>query len=137
MWIIIFPKSGGGVGILVLLMLVVGISSGVRQCMEDDAMRPVYSESLAIPPPAVRWHEDRGAKYLEKGDYNKAVGEFTRAVKIFPNPGTFNFRAAAYYGLGNLDLAVADWEAAAAMLPDNAALMKNLENAKKARGRKQ
>jgi Tfp pilus assembly protein PilF len=136
MWIIIF-KSGGGVGIVVLVLFVLGISSGVRQCMEDDAMRPVYHDALSAPPSSVRWHDDRGAKYLEKGDYNKAVGEFTKAVKIFPNPGSLNFRAAAYYGLGNLDLAVADWEAAVAMVPDNAALMKNLENAKKARGRKQ
>jgi hypothetical protein len=57
-----------------------GIVVGVKQCKEDDAMRPVYRDAFSVPPPAMRWHNDSGAKYLEKENYSKAIGEFTKAV---------------------------------------------------------
>jgi tetratricopeptide (TPR) repeat protein len=137
MWIIFkIVPNGGGLGIFVLLLLVMGIVVGVKQCKEDDTMRPVYRDVLSASPPAMRWRNTSGAKHLEKGNYNKAIGEFTKSIKIFPSAEILSLRAAAYYGLGNLDSAIADWEAAVEMAPDNAALRQNLENTKKARGRK-
>jgi Flp pilus assembly protein TadD len=138
MWFIIriLPK-GGGLGIFVLLVLVVSIVVGIKQCKSDDAMRPVLSAAFSVPPPAMTWHNDSGAKHLEKGNYRQAIVEFTNSIEIFPTAGSLNLRAAAYYGLGNLDSAIADWETAVEMAPDNTTLRQNLENAKNARRQKQ
>jgi tetratricopeptide (TPR) repeat protein len=43
--------------------------------------------------------------------------------------------ATAYQGLGDLNRAIADWEAAVKLAPDNTEFKENLKKARKARGR--
>jgi tetratricopeptide (TPR) repeat protein len=129
-FIIVF-RRGGGVGVIILLLL---IGAGVRQCRMNDASRKSFD--ISVKSPTAIWCLDSGAKYLEKGKYNRAIGKFTKLIEISPNAGILNLRAAAYYGLGNLDSAITDWDAAVKMDPDNAALRRNLGNARRARGRK-
>jgi tetratricopeptide (TPR) repeat protein len=107
MIVIKFVPRGGG-GILALLLLVMGIVVSVEQCKEADTMRPALSGAFSVPPPAVMWHNDSGAKYLEKGNYSKAIEKFTKSIEILPSAAILNFRAAAYYGLGNFNSAIAD-----------------------------
>ncbi|MDR2905058.1 MAG: tetratricopeptide repeat protein [Helicobacteraceae bacterium] len=53
---------------------------------------------------------DSGNKALEAGDFQTAVSEFTKAIKIDPNfAGAYSSRGDAYYELDDYNKAIADF----------------------------
>jgi lipoprotein NlpI len=56
---------------------------------------------------------DRGVAYLDKGDDDRAIGDYSEAIRIDPeDANAFTHRGAAYRARGDLDLASADYNAA-------------------------
>ena len=54
-------------------------------------------------------YNNRGIAYCEKGDYPKAIADFTRVVEIDPKNGKgFNNRAVAHWLKGEPDHALQD-----------------------------
>ena len=46
---------------------------------------------------------DRGNAYLNKGQYNKAISDYNRAIEINPGDATAYFnRGSAYVNIGNI-----------------------------------
>ena len=63
-------------------------------------------------------HYNRGIAYIEKGQYDQAISEFTKAIEI--NPGfaeAYGNRGAAYFKKGEHDLAISDCNKALEIKP--------------------
>jgi len=61
----------------------------------------------------------RGIAYSDKGDYDRAIIEYNRAIEIDPDDAeAYNARGAAYYNKGDIDRAIADYERAIEIDPD-------------------
>jgi tetratricopeptide (TPR) repeat protein len=70
---------------------------------------------------AAKVYESRGDAYYEKKDYNRAIAEYTEAIKLDPsNAFYFNIRGDAYYLKEDYDRAIADYTEAIRLEPDNA-----------------
>jgi tetratricopeptide (TPR) repeat protein len=55
----------------------------------------------------------RGIGYYEKGDLDRAISDFTRAIRLNPKDAyTFNNRGQTYYAKGRLGRAIADYNRA-------------------------
>ncbi|MGH7835405.1 MAG: tetratricopeptide repeat protein, partial [Candidatus Binatia bacterium] len=68
-------------------------------------------------------HLDQGRSYHEKGDYNRAIDEFTRAIELEPNrAGYYNLRGVSYSARNDHDQAIADYSAAIKLEPGNAVM---------------
>lgn len=51
----------------------------------------------------------RATTYLHKGQYDLAIGDFSKAIELDPDDTwAYNDRAAAYIGKGQYDLAITD-----------------------------
>lgn len=71
------------------------------------------------------WQEQYGLgmRYLSEGNYAEAIIAFTAAIDIDPKQAdAYLGRAEAYFGIDEVDLAVADFEAAVAMDETNEAI---------------
>jgi tetratricopeptide (TPR) repeat protein len=64
-------------------------------------------------------HNERGAQYLEKGQYDQAITEFTKAIELDPKfAWAYNNRGNAYaQGKGQLDQAISDFTKAIELDP--------------------
>jgi tetratricopeptide (TPR) repeat protein len=63
--------------------------------------------------------------YLNKGEYNRAIADFTKTIELLPNApggllaGYYRMRGIAYQRTHNADLAIADFRRALAIDPDH------------------
>lgn len=64
---------------------------------------------------------DRGSVYLTKGEYDRAIAEFNKALEINPkDSGTYKNRGAAYMNKGQYDQALSDYTKALEINPKDA-----------------
>ena len=97
------------------------------------------NESGIIPEGIYNYAEaylNRGNQYARKGDYRRAIADYTQAVKINPN------LVLAYYNRGNaygynrdFNRAFADFEKVLQLDPNYPNAKENLEQARQLRGR--
>jgi len=65
-----------------------------------------------------RSHRYRGITYMERGETEKAIEDFTEAIRLDPSrPDTWNFRAGCLRKLGEYDKAIADCNEAIRLSP--------------------
>ena len=63
-------------------------------------------------------HIFKGVSYNNKGEYDKAIKEFTKALEINPKDATiYNVRGVAYYDKGQYDQAISDYNKAIEINP--------------------
>ncbi|MCL1967418.1 MAG: tetratricopeptide repeat protein [Fibromonadales bacterium] len=64
---------------------------------------------------------DQGTAYADKGDYDKAIEDYTSAIEIINNNlyKALNDRGEAYTDKGDYDRAIEDYNAALKIKPDN------------------
>ncbi|MBX9941478.1 MAG: tetratricopeptide repeat protein [Candidatus Obscuribacterales bacterium] len=66
------------------------------------------------------WHQDRAAWYSELGDVNKAIEQYTEALKFNPNGfWLYYFRASNYFKQGKYALAIKDLDVCCSMKSEN------------------
>jgi predicted Zn-dependent protease len=79
-----------------------------------DRAREVYQLAVDSDPDYAIGHNNLGLVYLEAGEYDFAIGEFKRALRLDPNLSiTWNNRAVAYAKNGDFQRAKADFLQAA------------------------
>jgi tetratricopeptide (TPR) repeat protein/serine/threonine protein kinase len=75
--------------------------------------------SATAPQDTPDMHIQRGADYARKGDYDRAIDEYTQAIRLRPDDaGAFYSRGDAYNGKGDYDRAIEDFTQAIALKPD-------------------
>ena len=75
----------------------------------NDSSR-VAEEPLQGAMFPAKTYDELGVMYSEKGEYDLAIAEFNKALKIDPNSAeTFNNRGIAYSQKGEYDLAISDF----------------------------
>jgi len=63
---------------------------------------------------------DRGVNYYNNGDYNRAITEFTAAIRINQNQSAYyTYRGLAYFRTGDYDRAIADFNQVIQWNPNN------------------
>jgi tetratricopeptide (TPR) repeat protein len=68
-----------------------------------------------------RFYYRSGVGSLGKDDYDKAISDFTEAIRLSPNYGhAYNNRGNAYCGQRNFDKAISDYTEAIRLNPNNA-----------------
>jgi tetratricopeptide (TPR) repeat protein len=77
--------------------------------------------AASLPPSAYKYHKDAleqqysnsGYRYLENGQYDKAIEEYTKAISIKPNNDDYYYyRGIVYYKTGQYDKAIKDFTTA-------------------------
>jgi tetratricopeptide (TPR) repeat protein len=115
----IFGVFFGGI----CLMLIVGL---IVPCN-------IFPFSLFITQ--VQAHIDSGEAYYKDGDFDSAIAEFTKAIRLDPAAAAaYNNRGFAYRRKRDYDRAIADFTDAVKLAPDNADYKNNLAEARRARG---
>jgi len=86
-----------------------------------------YEQSNA----GIAFYNERGIAYVKKGQYDKAISEFNKAIEINPKDAVaYRGRGAAYVGKGQHDKAISDFNRAKELNPnyDMGALVKKNED---------
>src|ERR1041384_3873173 len=94
----------------------------------DERMRKASGDIHKLiqldPEPWFYWfrrgvaNDERGAAYGQKGDLDRAIADFDRAIQIEPNlADAYNNRGAAYGLKGDVDRAIADFDTAIQLNP--------------------
>lgn len=94
----------------------------------DERMRKASGDIHKLiqldPEPWFYWfrrgvaNDERGKAYVKKGDYDRAIADFSTFIQIDPNRAeTYNNRGVAYGAKGDLDRAIADFDMAIQLNP--------------------
>ena len=79
--------------------------------------------------------DNRGAEYGDKGDYDRAIVDYTASIRLDPKYApAYNSRGNSWYNKGDHDRAIADYDAAIRIDPAYAAAFKNRGDAQSNKG---
>jgi len=88
-----------------------------------------YTKCLRIDPDRTVAYHNRGVAYDRLGNYNDAIADYTRAIRIESDDDgramAYKCRGFAYYQLGNNEDAIADYTRALRIDPDYAGAYNN------------
>jgi lipoprotein NlpI len=85
--------------------------------------------------PTARGHSNRGNAYYVKGDNDKAIADYSEAIRLNPkDAAVFSHRGSAYLAKGQHDRAIADYSQAIQLNPKDATAFNNRGNAYYANG---
>ena len=77
---------------------------------QDSAIAAI-TENIRQSPGNAYYYNNRGLAYMQKGDFDHAIADFSQAMRLYPmkSASAFNNRAMAYAGKGQYDRALADF----------------------------
>jgi TonB family protein len=82
---------------------------------------PLPKEYFAKPSPAHHMYYNRGLMYVDKKDYDRAIVNFTEAIRLDSNYAkAYNNRGYTYAQKGEYDMAIADCNEAIRLNPNSA-----------------
>jgi tetratricopeptide (TPR) repeat protein len=122
---------------LVALLFMVAESASAQDIVAKTSRSVIQTASLDAPgsqiPPLSNINQveqsgalsskkfnDHGIVDAQKGQYDLAISEFTKAIAIQPSAETYNNRGIAYSRKGQYDLAIADFTRAINIAPNEA-----------------
>lgn len=109
--------------LLIILIVITGSLSFLTfhrcQVWKDSIM--LWNDVLKKYPDVDLAYNSRGTAYFYKGDYDLAISDYTRAIKLYPFSEVFyNNRATAYIYKGEYDRSISDYTKALRIKPDYA-----------------
>ncbi|MBN3963339.1 tetratricopeptide repeat protein [Nostoc sp. NMS8] len=110
-----------GVIIITILAIIWGVSELLKpvpnheqaKIIIPDTALQINADSLA------KSYYDEALRKVSRGEYEKAISEFTQSIKISPNQYTYSQRGAAYLKLGNYQAAIDDYTHAIEFNPNS------------------
>ena len=104
-------------GVIAALLMVGGAAAAESPDMWGCSARNEVescSDWIRLAPPESRdqAYQARGDVYAAKGEYDRAIADFTEAIRIKKDPAHYAARGRAYEKKGQYDLAIADFDAA-------------------------
>jgi tetratricopeptide (TPR) repeat protein len=82
---------------------------------------------IEIKPDDAKAYNNRGLAYYEKGDNDRAIADYNKAIGLEPDDAdTYNNRGNAYSAKGDKDRAIADYNRAIKLKPDYGKLLVSL-----------
>ena len=113
---------------LVVLMVVVLCGSTAAWADPSADCHPDKDADLSIracttlieqnPGNALAYY-NRSVAYYDKGEYDRAIADFTKAIEIEPNANRYSARAVAYEKKSDNEQAIADYRRAQAKDPNH------------------
>lgn len=86
----------------------------IKYCTAAIETRKATGEMLA------RWYVQRGAQWIAKGNYDRAIADHTAALKLDAKASNANYyRGRAYALKGDVERAIADFDVAVKLKPDD------------------
>jgi tetratricopeptide (TPR) repeat protein len=86
------------------------LAIAIREWDKYDRMIAACSEGIAIMPDYAQAYIIRGHLYNSKGDYDRAIADYTRAIAMKPGATTYHNRGCAYRKIGREIAAKRDFE---------------------------
>ena len=113
------------------------VADDLGTCQKDDAIaactRAITSGSVS-PNDLTRAYFNRGRAYYNKQDYERAIADYSEAIKLDPKfVWAFIIRGDAYKAKQDYDRAIADYSEAIKLDPKNAGALSARGNAYKAK----
>jgi tetratricopeptide (TPR) repeat protein len=112
--------------------LMVGISVVHAGAMEDcekksgEVAIEGCTEFIRQNPRSDGAYDNRGVEYTHKGEYDRAIADFDKALELNPSGVmAYDNRGAAYYSKGEYDRAIADFDKALGLDPKYAKAYNN------------
>ena len=105
-------------------------SQGANNAGNYDLAIEYYTRCLNEGDPTVGNQiiifNNRGAAYMNKGDYDRAISDYDQSIRLKPDYAfAFNNRGNAYSDKGNYDRAIRDYDQAIRLRPDYALAFNN------------
>ena len=90
------------------------------RCEHKDRDREIDAQTriLALFPKVAAAHVNRGIAYENKKDYDRAIADYSEAIKLEPTASRFHYRANINYTTKNYDQAIADYNEAIRLEPN-------------------
>jgi clan AA aspartic protease (TIGR02281 family) len=87
------------------------------------------SQAISSDPDNANLFLFRADKYMDLKDWNRAIGDFTTYIEMSPDQasGVYGRRGEAWYKVGELDKAIADFQASLARLKTNTSRISELK----------
>jgi tetratricopeptide (TPR) repeat protein len=113
--------------------------SGAAAFRDDDLDRAIRHFAAALAVPGLRHndlaflHSERGRALNQKGDFSRAIDDFTASLRHAPqDTNTLYRRGIAYWNAGEYDRSVADFTTAIRLDPEDLALYRERADAYRA-----
>jgi tetratricopeptide (TPR) repeat protein len=90
---------------------------------------------IRIDPNHTNAYINRGNTYSKRGEYDRAIADYTQAIRLDPtNADAYYNRGVVYAKKDDCNRAIADFKAVLKINPNDAEAKQDLERARKARG---
>ncbi|MDP2866229.1 MAG: tetratricopeptide repeat protein [Elusimicrobiota bacterium] len=96
-----------------------GLADGYRATKQNALAFENYAKVLAMEPGHAFAHNNRGAMYLAMKEYDKAIADFSAALKTSTFAMAYMNRGDAYAGKKDYQKALGDYKKAEALIPDS------------------
>jgi tetratricopeptide (TPR) repeat protein len=87
----------------------------------DSVKTNLKGADIKLKPDNANTYNNRGHAYFAKGDNDRAIADYNRAIELKPDHASaYNNRGRTYYAKGDNDRAIADYNRAIELKPDAA-----------------
>lgn len=85
----------------------------------DDLVIDIFGKVITYDPTVHMAYSSRGIAFYNKGEYDAAIEEFTKAIDIFPSDGNLSNRGLAYFEKGDYEKSISDFSKSLDIFPSD------------------